>query len=67
MLGYSYQVTPKGIDVVIADLYMAVDNKTHHATVCDNIHYPGRDFMNLPLDKLGPQHFTESYLIQRSK
>jgi hypothetical protein len=65
----AYQVTDKGVDIMEnADFYAAIDDKTHHASTADVIKYKERDYrVNLPPELVGPQHFTESFLLQVSK
>ena len=69
MLAHSYQISENGIDLMGAgDFYMAVDDKTHHATAADIIQRKDRPMiLYLPLSKIGPQDFSRSKLIQCSK
>ncbi len=66
----SFFLTDDGCDTIGAnDYYFGIDDKTDHATYCDQ-HLP-REFrewaIHLPEDVLGPDHFTESTLMQISK
>jgi hypothetical protein len=66
----SYQETQKGRNMVgrSTRYYIAIDDKTHHASTADVIKYPGRHHRyDLPEDIVGPEHFTASTLLQISK
>jgi hypothetical protein len=65
----SWQQTQNGLDTVgNQDCYFGVDNKTDHCTFCKPIVYPGREWkINLPLNELGPDRYTESQMLQMTK
>jgi len=68
LVGYTFQVDSKGDDFKNSDLYHQIDSKTHHAGVSDLIEYPTRkELMDAPPELFGPQDFTTSAIIQRSK
>jgi hypothetical protein len=51
-----------------SDLYVQIDDKSHHATYNKLINYEGRDSsFNLPTDIIGPGTFTISSIQQLSK
>jgi hypothetical protein len=62
--------TPDGDNTVgYSTIYIVIDDRTHHATfskVCDPpMGHPNS--INMPIDKIGPDHFTTSTILQLSK
>lgn len=69
-LATSFQVAPSGkTNLLKPDAYVAVDDKTHHATYIKNIDtYAGfTDTMYVPLSLLGPGNYNMSVLRQWTK
>ncbi|MBN1226558.1 MAG: outer membrane lipoprotein-sorting protein, partial [Deltaproteobacteria bacterium] len=54
--------------IALPNYYLTVDDKTHHSCVAEIQKFPGElDLINMPIEKLGPEWFTESYIRQLSK
>lgn len=68
-LAWTWHYVPEGKHVgLMSDVYLAIDDRTHHSTYSNVIAYKGRPTgLNYPLSMIGPQTFTTSNLIQMSK
>ncbi|MEW6442199.1 MAG: DUF1329 domain-containing protein [bacterium] len=65
----SWQQTQNGLDTIgNQDCYFGIDSKTSHCTFCELTVSPARQWqVNLPLEQLGPDLYTESQLLQKTK
>ena len=68
---YSYRVNKNetiSITGSINDVGYAYDFRSDHATAANDVEYGNRSFhLNLPVEKLGPDYFSEANMRQMSK